>query len=263
MNAVLNSRPSLRRPRSHRGPRRRGCARPKHRPVAARRRGLPRRTIVHRNRAVSRHPETIGSMRAASRGSHNARSRPLVSPPSHDSADNLPASDDRQRGGNPAGNDRLGTGTTPPPTPWSRDATFDRHAGQRAAVSSRTTPATESRSGRRRKERGTQDPLEAAGVFSEDGGGQRVPPPPLFLQKPGRKLRTREDVSGQSGWRQVPPYQRIRARSRTPSRIYRFREFQVRLPPPPLFLHSRTDGSADLVSKSRIAASIAAGLRCI
>jgi len=65
------------------------------------------------------------------------------------------------------------------------------------------------------------------------GGGNRVPPPPLFLQELGRKLRTREDARGDRERRQPPPYQRIRTRNRAPSKSCRTRQLQVRLPPPP------------------------------
>src|SRR5690349_4611509 len=92
----------------------------------------------------------------------------------------------------------------------------------------------------RRRER--SDAVLAAKMRS---GGKSVPPPPLFLQKPGRKPRTREDVSRDRDRRQLPPRQRIRARSRAPSGIYRSREFQVRLPPPPPPLTRVTAGSAE------------------
>ena len=85
----------------------------------------------------------------------------------------------------------------------------------------------------RRRER--PDAVLAAKTRS---GGKSVPPPPLSLQKPGRKLRTREDVSEDRDQRQVPPCQRIRTRSRAPSTSCRSCEFQVRLPPPPFRLAS-------------------------
>src|SRR5438067_13247617 len=89
--------------------------------------------------------------------------------------------------------------------------------------------------------------MEAAGQTPWDGrrewrntvlAAKMLPPPPLFLQKPGRKPRTREDVSESREQRQVPPCQRIRARSRAPSISCRGREFQVQLPPPPFRLAS-------------------------
>src|SRR5438067_670254 len=49
----------------------------------------------------------------------------------------------------------------------------------------------------------------------------------LILQKPGRKLRTREDGSGDDESSQSSSCQRVSTRSRAPSESYRSRDFRI------------------------------------